>query len=605
MDPTAAVRPSRMRIFRGIGVSPGVAIGPALVLDVRGRAMPARTLGGRTPEAECDRLGEGLAAAEAEAEAAEADAQARLGPEYAAILAAHKRMIADPQLRDQAAALIRGEQISAEHAVYEVLDRVATRLEGLANSNLAARAADVRDILEHILDHLAGTKRAGLAIEGPTGPPAVLLAHDLTPSQTARLDRHCVLGFATEAGGRTGHTAIVAAGLEIPAVVGLGEFLEEARSAEAVIVDGTEGLLIVDPDAGTLERYRRASADHAARFADLAALAHLPSDTVDGTRVELLGNIEFPGEVPICLERGAAGIGLFRTEFLYLNAERAPSEDEQYEVYSAVIRAMEGRPVTIRTLDLGADKLLAGSTDHPVEPNPYLGLRSIRLSLRQPELFRAQLRAILRAARLGDLRVMFPLISTLGEFRRARGLMEEVAGELESEGHRVPRVPVGAMVEVPAAALMADHLAREVDFFSIGTNDLIQYSLAVDRTNEHVADLYRGADPAVLRLVRMVVEAARPRGLPVNLCGSMGGDPAYTALLVGLGLRQLSMPPHQLNEVKNVVRTTRIPEAEALAREALELDTAEAVEARLLALCPVGDGRRGAGPGRRHPETQD
>ncbi len=401
-----------------------------------------------------------------------------------------------------------------------------------------------------------------------------MLAHDLTPSQTASLDPTRVLGFATEAGGRASHTAIVAAGLEIPAVVGVGPFLPNARRSRVVIIDGDDDA----PDAATLRRYRKASAERAARFAGLARLADLPAETRDGTRVALLGNIEFPAEVEACRLRGADGIGLYRTEFLYLNADRPPTEEEQFASYSAVVRSM------IRTLDLGADQLLSAnpSGPSPVEPNPFLGLRSLRLSLRHPEPFRIQLRAILRASVLGDVRVMFPLVSTLREFRQARALLGDVARELAAEG--VPAradLPVGAMIEVPAAAMMADQLAKEVDFFSIGTNDLIQYTLAVDRTNETVADLYNASDPAVLRLIRMVVEAARPYGTPVNVCGAMGGEPLYIMLLLGLGLRQLSMPPHQIPEVKRVIRSIDIDMAKTVAEDVLRLDTAEAVHEAL------------------------
>ncbi len=574
-----------MKVLQGVAVSPGVAIGPALVLDPRGLRLPPRAIEPETVPAELVRLDAALNAARVEAETAEADAQRRLGPEYAAILAAHARMIDDPTLRKEARRLIETDRVAAEHAVCDVLDGLASRLERLADAHLSARAADVRDVQHRILDGLAGGS-CGLAEALPEahGDPCVILAHDLSPSQTAGLDSRCVVGFATEAGGRSSHTAIVAAGLEIPAVVGLGPLPPEARRCRSVLVDGDEGLVVLDPDAATLRRYRRSTAARAARFAELANLANLPAETLDGTQVELQGNIEFPGEVSACVERGARGIGLYRTEFLYLGHDRPPTEDEQYAAYSTVVKAMGDRPVTIRTLDLGADKVPSPTMFAPgaVEPNPFLGLRSLRLSLREPDLFRTQLRAILRASALGDVRVMFPLVSTLGEFRRARTILFEVASDLRSQGIAVrDHIQVGAMIEVPAAALMADVLAREVDFFSIGTNDLVQYTLAVDRTNENVADLYNASDPSVLRLIRLVVEAARPRGLPVNICGTMGGEPLFAPLLIGLGLRQLSMPPHQIPEVKRIVRALRRGETEVLAAEALGLDSAEEVKLRL------------------------
>jgi phosphotransferase system enzyme I (PtsI) len=345
-----------------------------------------------------------------------------------------------------------------------------------------------------------------------------------------------------------------------------------------VIIDGDLGLVVLDPDLETQARYREAAAERAARFHELAGLAKLPAETLDHVPLELWGNIEFPSEAAACLERGAFGVGLYRTEFLYLNARQPPTEQEQFEAYAAVIRSMQGRPVTIRTLDLGADKLAAYQNAGYAEPNPALGLRSLRLSLRDPALFRTQLRAILRASALGKVRIIFPLVSTLGEFREARAILDAVAAELIAEQVPIPRdLPVGVMVEVPAVAVMADQLAKEVDFFSIGTNDLIQYTLAVDRANETVANLYSAADPAVLRLIAMVVAAAQPRGLEVSVCGTMGGEPLYTMLLLGLGVRQLSMPPHQLPEVKRIIRGIRTDQARAVAAEALRQETTQAV----------------------------
>ena len=576
-------KPPNMQTLRGIAVSPGVAIGPALVIDPRGLRLPARSIAAEEVAAELERLDAGLAAARHEAEAAEADARDRLGPQYADILAAHARLISDPELRRACRALIERDRLAAEHALCDVLDGYAARLERLADSHLAARAADIRDIQRRILDRLAGG-RPPSALD-TAGGPSVALAHDLSPSETAGLDPALILGFATEAGGRASHTAIVAAALEIPAVVGLGRFLDQAHACRIVIVDGDEGLVILDPDAPTRAKYRRTSVRRAARFAGLVGQASLPAETLDGLRAGLWGNIEFPNEVAACLERGADGVGLYRTEFLYLNAEHPPTEAEQTAAYEAVVRSMGDRPVTIRTLDLGADKLVPGpARDRTQEDhrNPSLGLRSIRLSLRDPCLFRTQLRAILRASALGDVRIMFPLVSTLGEFRRARAILNEVAAELAAEGVAVRAdLPVGVMIEVPAAAIVADQLAKEVDFFSIGTNDLIQYALAVDRTNETVADLYSAADPAVLRLIAMVVEAARPRDLEVTVCGAMGGEPLYTMLLLGLGLRRLSMPPHQLPEIKRVIRAIHLDQARAVAAAALRQDTAEAVLAVL------------------------
>jgi phosphoenolpyruvate-protein phosphotransferase (PTS system enzyme I) len=587
-DPTRPdTRPpaTTMQTIRGIAVSPGIAIGPAMVIDPRRLSSPRRAIAAEGVPAEFGRLDRALALAQGQAEVAEYEARRRLGPQYADILGAHARMISDPSLLRDSRGRIERERVNAEQAVTETLDSYAARLEAISDPHLAARAADVRDIQRRILGQFGDDSQPnpfGVTVASDT--PVVVLAADLTPSETAGLDPRLVLGFATEAGGRASHTAIVAEALEIPAVVGVGRFLDQARDALSVIIDGDDGLVILDPDEPTLERYRRVAGERTARFEGLTGLALLPAVTLDGSVIGLWGNIEFPGEVEPCLDRGANGVGLYRTEFLFLNAERAPTEDEQFEAYSTVVRSLKGRPITIRTLDLGADKLPSYQGSGIVEANPALGLRSLRLSLRDRSLFRTQLRAILRAAVLGDVRLMFPLVTCVHEMREARRILGEVAAELIAEGATIRAdLLVGAMVEVPAAAIMADQLAKEVDFFSIGTNDLTQYTLAVDRTNESVADLYNAADPAVLRLIKMVVAAAAPRGIPVTVCGTMGGEPIHALLLMGLGVHELSMPPHQIPEMKRVIRAVRVEQARSLAAEALELDSAFAVVARLQA----------------------
>jgi phosphotransferase system enzyme I (PtsI) len=491
-------------------------------------------------------------------------------------MAAHSRMITDPTLRREARQLIELEGIAAEHAVRDVLEPHAARLEGLVGSHLAARAADIRDIESRILEHLSDERPH--PFQADLAAPTIVLAHDLTPREAAGLDPRRVPGFATEVGGRASHTAIVAAALEIPAVAGLGPFLERAHHCRLAIVDGDSGLVILDPDDPTQAHYRRLAAERSARFQILARQADRPAETLDGCRVELWGNIEFGGEAVACLKHGAAGVGLFRTEFLFLNAPAPPGEEEQFQAYAAVVRSLGGRPITIRTLDLGADKLAGYEHGGCAESNPVLGLRSLRLWLRDPALFRPQLRALLRAGALGDVRILFPLVSTLAELRAARAVLDEVADELRTQGQPIPdKTPVGIMVEVPAAALMADHLAKEVDFFSIGTNDLIQYTLAVDRTNETVAELYSASDPSVLRLIASVIHAAAIQGIEATVCGTMGGEPLYTMLLLGLGIRHLSMPPHQLPEIRRVIRGIRLEDAQALAAEAMRLETARAV----------------------------
>jgi phosphotransferase system enzyme I (PtsI) len=569
-----------MQVLRGFAVSPGIAIGPVVVLDLKRMHLPPRRIPAEAVKTEWKRLEVALEAALREAELAEREARSRLGPQFADILAAHARIIADPTLRADTRGRIEREQISAEHAVIEVLEAHAERLERLSDTYLAARATDVRDIEARILAQLLGKRSRSIQEELPT--PSLVLTHDLSPSEAASLDPRQVLGFATEAGGRASHTAIVAAALEIPAVAGLGRFLERARHCRTAIIDGDDGLVILDPDPPTQAHYRAAAAERSARFKALSQQVDLPAETLDATPIELWGNIEFTSEVAACVSLGATGIGLFRTEFLFLKADAPPSEDEQFNAYADVVRALPGRPIVIRTLDLGADKLAGYRGSCHFEANPVLGLRSLRLSLRDPELFRPQLRAILRASHLGDVRVMFPLVSTLTELRQARAILNDVAAELAAEGQPIrDNLPVGMMVEVPAAALMADHLAKEVDFFSIGTNDLIQYTMAVDRTNETVAELYSAADPAVLRLITMVIEAARAHRIEVSVCGAMGAEPLYTMLLLGLGVRHLSMPPHQLPEIRRVIRGIHLETARAVAAEALRQSTAQDVVALL------------------------
>ena len=406
-----------------------------------------------------------------------------------------------------------------------------------------------------------------------------MLANDLTASETADFTPRTVLAFATERGGETSHTAILAEAFEIPAVVGLGRFLTDVSGGDTVIVDGEDGVLIIDPDEATVATYEEKRAAERNRADRYESLRDKPAVTSDEQPIRLLGNIELASEASHCLDRGAEGVGLYRTEFLYLNKTADPTEEEHFEAYRSVVQTLgPGRPVVIRTLDLGADKFANATGKLGVEKNPFLGLRSVRLCLRNLDLFKTQLRAILRVAALGDIRIMFPMISTVEELRQCRTLLNEVKEDLEDAG--IPfkgDLPVGTMIEVPSAALMADVLAREVDFFSIGTNDLIQYTLAADRNNENVANLYNPADPSVLRLIRRVVEAANKERIEVNVCGEMSGEPLYIPLLVGLGLRQLSATPRKIPEIKRVIRSLRVDEAERLADTALNLETARQV----------------------------
>ena len=565
-----------MEIKRGIPVSPGVAIGPALVLDTEWFRIPQRFVDRALIEAEVARLHTALDGAAREAHDSQQAVGAKLGAQYGAIFAAHAQLITDPALAREIEALIRNQRFAAEYAVSQVMRRQAKALESLGDSTLSQRVADLFDVEKRILRHLLGQRREQLR---HLTEPVVVLSHDLTPSETASLDPAHVFAFATEAGGRTSHTAIVAGVLEIPAVVGAGPFLTDVSGGDLIIIDGTHGLVILDPDEEMLARYEEIQRSERQREGKLIELRDLPAVTRDGVRIALLGNIEFPHEAPHCLERGAEGVGLYRTEFLYLDRQSDPTEADHLDAYLKVLRTMgHERPVVIRTLDLGADKFLPRAEQGLHERNPFLGLRSVRLCLRNLTLFKTQMRAILRASAFGDVRLMFPMISTLLELRQCKMILAEVKEDLEEEGMRFnDRLPVGTMIEVPSAAILAEQMAREVDFFSIGTNDLVQYTLAADRNNEAVAGLYSPGDPAVLRLIDIVVKAAQKQGIGVNVCGEMSGEPLYTMLLVGLGLRQLSAAPHNIPEVKKIIRTVTVEEAVRVAGEALRLETARDV----------------------------
>jgi phosphotransferase system enzyme I (PtsI) len=564
-----------MEIKRGIAVSPGVAIGTALVLDTEWFRIPKRFVEADRIAEEIQRLRQAIAAAAAEAEENKKRISDKLGKQYGAILGAQASLIQDPALSNEIESLIRDKGHAAEYAVSRVMRRYAKVLESIDRGTFASRAADLFDIEKRILGNLLGYRREQLQ---QLTEAVIVLAHDLTPSETAALDPAKVHAFATESGGRASHTAIMAGALEIPAVVGLGKFITDVSGGDQVIVDGNRGILILDPDTETLERYEATRSSFRNFESRLGELRELPAETRDGTRITLLGNIEFPQEASHCIDRGADGVGLYRTEFLYLGKQSDPTEADHLEAYLTVLRIMGNKPVVIRTLDLGADKFSTHSEPVGQERNPFLGLRSVRLCLRNLTLFKTQMRAILRASALGDVRIMFPMVSTLLELRQCKMILAEVKEDLEEE--RISfnsKIPVGTMIEVPSAAIMSDQLGREVNFFSIGTNDLIQYTLAADRTNETMATLYSPADPAVLRLIDNVVRSAQKHGIDVNVCGEMSGEPIYATLLLGMGLRQLSVTPHNIPEIKKIIRSVSLEEAAQVARDALSLETARDV----------------------------
>ncbi len=564
----------------GIGVSPGVAIGEALVVGSEDFRIPQRFISRKQVQQELERFRQALQHVSEEIAENERLANEEIGVLYGAIFSAHLQMAQDPKLIAEIETLIRDHCYSPEFASSRTLRKYAKRFQSLGNAYFAERAVDIYDLEKRILRHLLGEQRESLA---DLTEPVVVLAHNLTPSETAGLNREFVLGFATEIGGRTSHTAILAAALEIPAVVGLGPFLADVSGGETVLLDGTTGEFCLEPDDETLSRFNASRERHQSTLHRLQSMNELAAETIDGVRIKVLGNIEFPQEAEQCQHRGADGIGLYRTEFLYLGRKNTPSEEDHYEAYRQVIQAFPEQLTIIRTLDLGADKIPGWmSHQYDEESNPALGLRSIRLSLNHLDMFKTQLRAILRAAVGVQVGIMFPLVSSLLEFRRARMAVREVIEDLDEQGIPCNRdVLLGIMVEVPATVIMAEEFAREVDFFSIGTNDLIQYTLAADRSDPEVEKYHSASDPAILRMIEMVVEAGRKHDVPVSVCGQMSSDPKYVPVLIGLGIRQISVSPHAIPEIKEVIRSISIDQAVETARYAKSQELARDVESYL------------------------
>lgn len=559
-----------MRVFQGIAVSPGVAIAKAMVVDDQQPRVTRRFISRANVDAELKRLAGAMDLVAEQIQASQDEVATELGDQYGAIFSAHLQMVRDEKLNESLIDSIRYRHYTAEYAVSQSFARYIQFFERVPNPFLRERAGDFRDIEQRLLNVLFGAdaKRKLAAKQ-----PSIVIAHDLTPSEMANLDRVNIRGIVTEVGGPGSHSAIVAEALELPAVVGVGAHLREIQTDTTLIIDGHQGRVIVQPDEETIARYEKEVEQQRQTKIKLRGLRDLPAVTTDGETITLMANIEFPHEADACIERGASGVGLYRTEFLYLGQDSEPTEEDHYQVYSKVIRDMQGSPIVIRTLDLGADKIFGD--EHPPEQNPFLGLRSIRLSLRNTDQFRRQLRAILRASVLGDVSVMFPLVSTLHELRQAKMLLSDLMEDLEEQSIAFNRdLKVGIMVEVPSSVVMLDRFAQEIDFISIGTNDLVQYTLAVDRNNPDVATLYNSCDPAVLRLIQMAVDSAHKGNIGVTLCGQMGGNPVYTMLLIGMGLRSLSVTPSAIPEIKQICRTVSAQKCRELATRVRDMDNA-------------------------------
>ncbi|WP_003544257.1 phosphoenolpyruvate--protein phosphotransferase [Desulfotomaculum nigrificans] len=504
--------------------------------------------------------------------------RAELGKDKAAILMAQQAFLNDPSFCPEMEKGIRQHQYSAEKAVNEVVERFATIFEGMNDEYLRERAADVRDVGKRLILHLQGKKGVQLS---DIKEEVILVADDLAPSDTVQLNKKYVQGFVTRVGGKTSHTAILSRSLGIPAVVGLGENIEQINDGDFLIIDGSTGTCIVNPDNQLTKEYEVKRKREEEELQELEKFTFKPAITTDGFRVEIAANIGTPAEAKPALEHGAEGIGLYRTEFLFMNETTMPSEEKQFAAYKQVVSTMGDKPVIIRTLDIGGDKELP-YLSLPKEMNPFLGYRAIRLSLDQSELLVTQLRAILRASAYGKVKIMFPMISSLEEWRQAKHIFEEVKDQLAKEGVEFdPSVEVGIMVEVPSTAILADKFAKEVDFFSIGTNDLVQYTIAVDRMNEKIGYLYDHLHPAVIRLVKQVIEASHREGKWTGMCGGMAGDPLAAPLLIGLGLDEWSMVAGSIKKVKQVISQISRGECEKLLEEIQTLTTTSEVRKKL------------------------
>jgi phosphotransferase system enzyme I (PtsI) len=559
--------------LQGLPAAPGIAVGRCWTVDRRKVRTPRRKVAPEEVDAELSRLEAAIELSGHQLDGVRAKMAASEGAEHHAIIDVHRAMLRDPSLVDEVRRLVREERVNVEWAVKRAIRKIKGAFDP-EEEFFRERRSDVDYVGERIVKNLLGH---GVDVAEPPPAGSIVVARDLSPADTALLLHDGrVVGLVTDAGGVTSHTAIVARALEIPAVVGAGRASAVAERGDWVVVDGGRGVVVVNPTPGERADYEAARVRHLEREAELARLKDLPAETVDGVRMGMLGNIEFAEEVPGLLSHGGEGVGLYRTEFLYMGRSALPTEEDHYRDYRAILETMGGRPVTVRTFDLGGDKLPSGQRDH--SENPALGLRAVRYCLRHPDLFRAQLRAAVRAAAHGNLRLMFPMVSGVAEVRAAKRMLAEACDEVEAQGIPLRMPELGIMVELPSAALVADRLAEEVDFLSIGTNDLIQYTIGVDRQNKDVAYLYRPLHLAVLRTLKAIADAGRRAGKKVSMCGEMAGEPLYALVLLGLGLDELSMNGPSIPLVKRVIRSASAKEGRELLDRILKLNTADDIE---------------------------
>ena len=563
-----------METISGISAAPGIAIGRVFIYSHDTPAIPRYEIAEEDVAREMERFQRAAANAHEELEQIKRGGADEITDEQLQILDSHLLMVQDPDFYAQVHDGVVESLVNVEWVLYESVQRLLDRLNSSESEELKERSSDLHDVSNRVLSHLMKRERYSLA---DLDREVVLVAHDLLPSDAIAMPKRMVLGIATDAGGRTSHTAIIARSFEIPSVLGLSYVSRMAENGELIVVDGNHGTVVLDPDEETLARYERESQEWQRHEVQLMRLHDLPAETRDGKLVELKVNIEVPDEVEAVHTHGGTGIGLYRSEFLFLEGDELPSEDQQLAAYREVLEALPEYPVTIRTLDVGGDKV-APQLEGMDEQNPILGWRAIRFCLSNRDVFRTQLRALLRASVYGNLNVMFPMISGLEELQEALDFLGEVRDDLRAEGHDVADVPVGIMIEVPSAAMVSDILARKSHFFSVGTNDLIQYTIAVDRGNERIAYLYEPFHPGVLRMLRLVVDNGHANGIPVAMCGEMAGDPLATVLLLGLGFDELSMSGGSIPEVKRLVRAVSVREAEELVGEAMEMNSFKEVD---------------------------
>lgn len=558
--------------IKGIAASAGIAIAKAFRLEDPQFIIEKKEI--QDPASEVARFTQAVENSKVELERIKEHAMSELGEDKAAIFAAHLLVLSDPELLNPVKDKITNEKVNAEFALNETATMFITMFEQMDNEYMKERAADIRDVTKRVIGHLLG-----LTFSNPSmiHEEVIIIAEDLTPSDTAQLNRKYVQGFTTDIGGRTSHSAIMARSLEIPAVVGTKTVTSIIQNGDIVIVDGLDGEVIINPTEEILEQYKEKKQAYEAKKREWAKLVHEKTVTSDEVHVELAANIGTPEDVEGVLLNGAEAIGLYRTEFLYMGRDQLPTEEEQFQSYKTVLEKMEGKPVVVRTLDIGGDKHLP-YLQLPHELNPFLGFRAIRLCLEEQEIFRTQLRALLRASIYGNLKIMFPMIATLAEFREAKAILLEEKEKLVQNGVSVSdTIEIGMMVEIPATAVLADQFAKEVDFFSIGTNDLIQYTMAADRMNERVSYLYQPYNPSILRLINMVIQAAHKEGKWVGMCGEMAGDPIAIPILLGLGLDEFSMSATSILPARSQLKKLSKAEIEKYKEQILAMSTAEEV----------------------------